>query len=282
MILSGLVFAGAGSVDNLAESNWIRDKGFGMSACIPRIVSPITGEEVAAPATGSMMRQDAENLRRFQRLVGVRRRGTVRLVLVHLRLLDHRVLDAGLLDRLRGGRRRAGPIWGFILAEGNVLKTVVAPWTGTFFWMFGALSIMFVALGVIDYIARIVADVFKTVYLAKSQSWSREPPLLLRRVATILAGSIPPVRASTSPSSCWSIAACLNGMVMYVYSMLLIQLDRARTAAGDTRPRSAARHAGLRDLVLRFLLGLAGHRADAELSDGHGERGRTSHRSIDR
>ena len=66
LVLSGLVFAGAGGVNNLAQSNWIRDKGFGMGVYIPRIVSPITGEEVAAPATGSMMRQDAENLRRFR------------------------------------------------------------------------------------------------------------------------------------------------------------------------------------------------------------------------
>ncbi|MGH9369936.1 MAG: Nramp family divalent metal transporter, partial [Vicinamibacterales bacterium] len=64
LVLSGLVFAGAGGVNNLAQSNWIRDKGFGMGVYIPRIVSPITGEEVAAPATGSMVRQDAENLRR--------------------------------------------------------------------------------------------------------------------------------------------------------------------------------------------------------------------------
>jgi hypothetical protein len=65
LILSGLVFAGAGGVNNLAQSNWIRDKGFGMGVYIPRIVSPITGEEAAAPATGSMVRQDPENIRRF-------------------------------------------------------------------------------------------------------------------------------------------------------------------------------------------------------------------------
>ena len=66
LVLSGLVFAGAGGVNNLAQSNWIRDKGFGMGVYVPRIVSPITGEEVAAPATGSMLHQDPENLRRFQ------------------------------------------------------------------------------------------------------------------------------------------------------------------------------------------------------------------------
>jgi len=29
LVLSGLVFAGAGGVNNLAQSNWIRDKGYG-------------------------------------------------------------------------------------------------------------------------------------------------------------------------------------------------------------------------------------------------------------
>ena len=46
------MFAGAGGVNNLAQSNWIRDKGFGMGAYIPRIVSPITGEDVARRRPG--------------------------------------------------------------------------------------------------------------------------------------------------------------------------------------------------------------------------------------
>ena len=119
LVLSGLVFAGAGGVNNLAQSNWIRDKGFGMGVYIPRIVSPITGEEVAAPATGSMLRQDAENLRRFQRLVGRGEQGTARLVLVHLRLLDHRLLDARLFHALRPERLPGEANLGFIRAEGR-------------------------------------------------------------------------------------------------------------------------------------------------------------------
>ena len=32
-------------------SNWIRDKGFGMGAYAPRIVSPISGQDKAAPSS---------------------------------------------------------------------------------------------------------------------------------------------------------------------------------------------------------------------------------------
>jgi hypothetical protein len=49
-ILGAIAFAGAGGANNLCQSNYIRDKGLGMGARMPKIVSPITGEEVAAPS----------------------------------------------------------------------------------------------------------------------------------------------------------------------------------------------------------------------------------------
>ena len=146
LMLSGLVFAGAGGVNNLCQSNWIRDKGFGMGIYIPRIVSPITGEEVAAPATGSMMRQDAENLRRFRGWWAVANREqlvsfwficvfsiTVFSTLAYSTVFGQTIRRAGQ-SRIHPGRRRGA-------------EALVAPWFGTFFWVFGALSMILVALG---------------------------------------------------------------------------------------------------------------------------------------
>lgn len=64
LVLSGVAAAGAGGMHNLCQSNWIRDKGFGMGAYIPRVVSPLTGEDQAEPSTGYMFRQTEENRRR--------------------------------------------------------------------------------------------------------------------------------------------------------------------------------------------------------------------------
>src|SRR3954464_6581634 len=64
-LLAGLVFAGAGGANNLVQSNWIREKGFGMGHYIPRIESPLTGEPEPAPTTGVMCKQDEENIKRF-------------------------------------------------------------------------------------------------------------------------------------------------------------------------------------------------------------------------
>ena len=225
LMLSGLVFAGAGGVNNLCQSNWIRDKGFGMGIYIPRIVSPITGEEVAAPATGSMMRQDPENLRRFRGWWAVANRE--QLVSFWFICVFSITVFSTLAYSTVFGKAIAGQAnLAFIRAEGEALKQVVAPWFGTFFWVFGALSMILVALGTIDYIARIVADVLKTVYLQDSRRWTESRLYFLVAWGTIAAGSIILLSGFNQPLLLLVTAACLNGMVMFVYSILLIQLNR--------------------------------------------------------
>ena len=225
MILSGLVFAGAGGVNNLAQSNWIRDKGFGMGVYIPRIVSPITGEEVAAPATGSMMHQDEANLRRFRGWWAVADREqfvSFWFVCVFSITIFSMLAYSTVYGRAISGEANLA----FIRAEGEALKAAVAPWFGTFFWVFGSISMVLVALGVIDYIARIVADVIKTVYARDSQRWTESRMYFLVVWSTIAAGSIILLSGLNQPLILLVIAACLNGMVMFVYSILLIQLNR--------------------------------------------------------
>jgi hypothetical protein len=225
LVLSGLVFAGAGGVNNLAQSNWIRDKGFGMGIYIPRIVSPITGEEIAAPATGSMVRQDAENLRRFAGWWKVA--NTEQLVSFWFICVFSITIFSALAYSTVFGQSLSGQAnLAFIKAEGEVLKSVVAPWFGTFFWVFGSLSMILVALGTIDYIARIVADVLKTVYLNDNQRWSESRIYFVVAWLTIAAGSIILLSGFNQPLLLLVIAACLNGMVMFVYSILLMQLNR--------------------------------------------------------
>ena len=43
LIFGAIAFAGSGGAQNLCQSNWIRDKGFGMGQYVPKLVSPVTG-----------------------------------------------------------------------------------------------------------------------------------------------------------------------------------------------------------------------------------------------
>src|SRR5690606_11876212 len=225
LMLSALVFAGAGGVNNLAQSNWIRDKGFGMGVYIPKIVSPLTGEETAAPATGVMVRQDAENLRRFK--VWWKRANVEQFVSFwFICVFSITVFSLLAYSTVFGQQVSDQANLSFIQAEGQALKAVVGPWFGTFFWVFGSISMVLVAMGVLDWVSRIVADIVKTVYLPTSQRWTESRLYFVVVWATVAAGSIILLSGFDQPLLLLVIAACLNGAVMFVYSILLIQLNR--------------------------------------------------------
>jgi hypothetical protein len=196
-----------------------------MGVYIPRIVSPITGEEVAAPATGSMVRQDAENLRRFKGWWSVANKEQL-VSFWFICVFSITVFSTLAFSTVYGQKLSGQANLAFIQAEGLALKTIVAPWFGTFFWVFGSMSMILVALGTIDYIARIIADVIKTVYATNSQRWSESRIYFGVVWATVTAGSVILLSGFNQPLLLLVIAACLNGMVMFVYSILLIQLNR--------------------------------------------------------
>jgi hypothetical protein len=224
-ILAGLVFAGAGGANNLVQSNWIRDKGFGMGAYVPKIVSPITGEDQAAPSTGTMVRQDEANIRRFDRWF--KQASKEQLVSFWLICIASIVIFSVLAYSTIFGRDISEEAdFDFIKGEGEVLKDVVGPWFGTFFWLFGSLSLALVALGVVDYVSRLVADVTKTLHVRDNQRWS-ESKIYCALVWTMcLVGVGILLMGFDQPLVLLVLSACLNGMVMFVYSILLIKLNR--------------------------------------------------------
>lgn len=225
LILGGLVFAGAGGANNLVQSNWIRDKGFGMGAYIPKIVSPITGEEAAAPTTGSMIRQDEENLRRFRGWWRVASQEQL-VSFWFICIFSIIIFSTLAYSTVFGMNISQEANLSFIQAEGEALKRIVAPWFGTFFWVFGSLSLILVALGVLDYVSRLVADVLKTVYLQHNQRWTESRIYFFVVWSMIVVGSIILLSGFNQPLILLVLSACLNGIVMFIYSILLIQLNR--------------------------------------------------------
>jgi hypothetical protein len=112
-----------------------------MGAYIPRIASPITGEEVAAPATGSMVRQDEENLRRWRewwRVANIEHLVTFWLLV----LTSIFVFSLVAYATIYGRNLAEAADFTFIQAEGEVFKNVVGGWFGTLFWLFGSLSLI--------------------------------------------------------------------------------------------------------------------------------------------
>jgi hypothetical protein len=223
--LSGLIFAGAGGANNLVQSNWIRDKGFGMGAYIPRIVSPITGEEVAAPATGSMIRQDETNISRFRRwwrLANIEQFTTFWFICVFSILTFSMVAYSTVYGK---GIAEEADLT-FIQAEGEQLANIVGGWFGALFWIFGTLSLVLVALGILDYVSRLVADVLKTLYLRENDRWSESRMYFILVWSLVAIGTIILLAGFDAPLVLLVTSAVISGGVMAVYSVLLIILNR--------------------------------------------------------
>jgi hypothetical protein len=243
-ILAGLVFAGAGGVNNLVQSNWIRDKGYGMGAYVPKIVSPITGEDQAAPSTGVMVRQDEKNIARFN--AWFRQASKEQLVSFWLICVGSILIFSVLAYSTIFGKNVSEEAdFDFIKGEGEVLKDVVGTWFGSFFWIFGTLSLALVALGVVDYVSRLVADVVKTLYARKSERWTESKIYFGLVWSMVTVGVIVLLSGFDQPLVLLVLSACLNGIVMFIYSILLIRLNRRSLPA-------AIRVTGLRLGMLCF------------------------------
>ncbi|MEU4448857.1 Nramp family divalent metal transporter [Actinosynnema sp. NPDC050801] len=221
LLTGALAFAGAGGGQNLVQSNWIRDKGFGMGKYVPRIKSPVTGKPEAAPSTGFIFEPTDENLTRWRawwRFANREQLYTFVLItflsIVFTSLLAYSTVHGrpGLPNNI-----------GFLRIEGEVLKETVGAWFGTLFWVTGAFALFAAALGIVDYSSRLVADVIKTSYAKKL----KESTLYFAIVwALVLVGCVIVLAGLGQPLLLLVISACVGALMMFIYSGLLIVLNR--------------------------------------------------------
>lgn len=222
-LLGAIAFAGAGGTLNLVQSNWVRDKGLAMGARLPKVVSPITGEEVTAPTTGFFFRRDEANMRRWNAWwkLADREQFLTFFVVGAIALFTFMTLTYVTV-----GTGTAAQDFDFIQLEGEALQDSQGAWLGTLFWLIGTVVLYSTNLAVLDMVGRVTADVLKTGPLANNDKWSESRLYFVTVWAEILFGSVILLSGLDQPLVLLVIASSLNGLVMFIYSCLLIQLNR--------------------------------------------------------
>jgi hypothetical protein len=233
LLMGAIAFAGAGGGQNLCQSNWIRDKGFGMGAHLRKLVSPVTGHEEVTAATGAcVFVADARGLERWSRWwrfanleQALTFAGVTALTIVLTSMLAHATLH---------GRPGLPNSIAFLKLEGEQLQAAVGGWFGRLFWAIGAYSLFAAAAGIVDYTSRLAADVLKSTYLrarpvTESQLYFALVWALVAVGCTILLAGV------DQPLVLLLISACTGGAMMFVYSILLVVLNR-RTLPAALRP----------------------------------------------
>ncbi|MQA97037.1 MAG: hypothetical protein GEV11_21220 [Streptosporangiales bacterium] len=221
-LLGAVVFAGAGGANNLVQSNYLRDKGLGMGIHIPNIVSPITGEEVAAPSLGYYPPDNADNRRRWNRWWRIaNQEQAITFWFIGASLL----VGMAVLAYSTVGIDKSAEGLDFIKLEGQDLAGQIGPWFETFFYVAAFLMLFSTNIGVVDYVSRLAGDSLKITFLKDSQFWSESKIYVTTIWLLIVMGSLI-VWTGIEPVVLLIISAVGGGFVMAVYSVLLLLLNR--------------------------------------------------------
>ena len=222
-ILGAIAFAGAGGANNLCQSNYVRDKGMGMGIHIPNIVSPITGEEVAAPSLGYVPPSTEENHRRFREWWKVANQEHLltfwflgALLLVALCVLVNSTI---------GIQENIGTSLDFVKDWGAGLGERIAPWFEEFFFVAGFVMLLSTNIGIMDYVGRITGDSLKVTLLRDSEFWS-ESKLYVTVVWIMAIGGSIIIWTGLQPIVLLLISSTGGFFVMAFYSTLLNILNR--------------------------------------------------------
>jgi hypothetical protein len=221
VLMGALAFAGAGGGQNLCQSNWIRDKGFGMGHYIPKIVSPVTGDVEARGRVGFVFTPTEQNLTRWRdwwRFANREQLSTFVLI-SFLSILFMSLLAYATVY----GNPDVEPNISFLQVEGETLMASVGTWFGYFFWGIGAFSLFAAALGIVDYTSRLAADVLKTAYFPNTSESKIYAGLVWGLVAL---GIVVIAAGFTQPIALVVISAVTGGTMMFIYSGLLIITNR--------------------------------------------------------
>lgn len=232
-LLGALAFAGAGGTTNLGQSNFIKDKGYGMGQYIGRITSPITGQEEATAEVGYHFKHTPENMdrwRRWWKAANIEHFFSFFLTclacLCLMSLISYSLFYDGS-GQLKPGMEKFGGGMNFIWGQANVLEGLsMGPLLKLGFLVMGVAILLTTELGVLDTVARISADIVKVNYLRGNDNWSLSRLYFWFLWGEILLGTgILMVPDLDQPLFLLKTSAAMNGGVMFIYSLLLLYMN---------------------------------------------------------
>ncbi len=233
MLLGAIAFAGAGGTMNLGQSNYVKEKGYGMGHYIGRITSPITGKEEPITEIGYHFHPTPENMSRWRQWwfnAGVEHffsffmTCTVCLVLMTLicysAFYDTNGQLAGGADQYRNADL------GFIWGETVHVESQMGGIFRVLFLLMGVAIFLTTEFGVLDAASRISTDIVKVNWLSENKYWTESRLYYAFLWGTILCGiAFLSLEVTESSLGKFALTSALNGGVMFLYCGLLVYLN---------------------------------------------------------
>jgi hypothetical protein len=238
--LGALAFAGAGGTVNLAQSNYIRDKGYGMGRFLGRLTSPFTGREEASEPLGFGFAGTPENLARWR--TWWRRANVEHTLSFWLLCLVSLCLTCLITFSLLSPGAAVGEDFAFLADQAARLAQRFGEPARHAFLAAGVAVLLSTELALLDAVSRVAADVIHVSASHASAGWLRRVGALgLSRTyfgivwALVGFGCAVIAWGLHQPLALIVLSASLNAVVMFLYSGLLLWLN-LRSFRGPLRP----------------------------------------------
>ena len=253
LLLSALAFAGAGGTTNLAQSNYVRDKGYGMGAWVGRITSPLTGREEAGGDVGFVFSGTEDDRARWK--VWWCRSNLEHGLTFYLLSIFSITLLSLITFSLLGTGGEVSPGFDFIRDQGVALEERFGVLARQAFFGAGIAVLLSTELALLDAVTRVVTDLVHTIFCRDNPRWSLSRLYFFLLWAFIVSGVVILYSGLTQPLTLIVISAALNAVVMFFYSGLLLVLNlRSFRPPRSPRPRPHPGPPGLGGLLRHLQL----------------------------
>ena len=194
-LLIAVAYAGSGGTLLLAQSLWLRDKGFGMGTYQGRIAGIRGANEDVSPTGYAFDASHPLSLARFRAWMRVAERELL-VTFVALILVSVVITSMLVTSTLGTGRSDlAGQLTLMVALQGEALRAVGGLWLEVVFLLGGALVLFSTQLGIVDTVTRIAGTVFYERYGRHTRFWTLKRTFLFFLTLLVL-GSMAIITAS--------------------------------------------------------------------------------------
>jgi hypothetical protein len=221
--LAALAYAGAGGNLNLAQSFYVKEKGYGMGKYAGRITSLLTGKKEDVSITGTKFEPTADSVKEFNvwwKRINIEHfiifwlTGSVTIIL--LGMLSY-ITTFSFADKATG--------LNFVFAESVAIGQRLLPFFGTFFLLVAGSTLFGTQLTVFDATSRILSENILLASLGRLKE-SHIPKIYYFVLwLQIIAGIAIFMFGFTQPLQLLTLAAVLNAIAMFVHTGLTLWLN---------------------------------------------------------
>ena len=218
--LGALAYAGAGGNLNLAQSLYVKEKGYGMAKYAGHITNILSGKKEDVRLEGATFESNSENVRQFKtwwKRINLEHAivfwitGAFTMILLSLLAYATVYKDPGVETSIN-----------FVIREGGVIASRTFPFLGTFFLLMAAVMLFGTQFSVYGSNARISSE--NLVIIDKNKFTTDKLPKFFYGFLwlQIFAGIIIFALGFTEPLALVVTGAVLNAISMFIYSGLIL------------------------------------------------------------